>query len=821
AVLLGADQLEPWTLHEQVLTAYEALGYPRHIVGTWAISDNDVEDFVRLAVAADPRKILEVGTFVGVSTMMLALACPKARIFTVDPDFLLAGEMSSAGSVVDGVDPSVTTFDVARRVAARLGVLDRIEFVRGGFAVGDTFSSFLHKDGATIEVVGPKLCREEGPFDFAFVDGLHSAEAVAADLNLVATAVDVAATVVLHDCIGFWGASVRSGVHAFLRGHPDYAFSHPRYAEVYKSIGVLKRRSDGASPVGTVRRPFRTGDVPPLAVQALARLTADMVGPRPIVELTFGAPLLDAAYDGHDYSWLPLEQPAAVTAALKKAKGAAVFSAELLDFAPTPLLADIFHTALKRGSPLVLAMTPPGEEGVAGPESRPIAAVVDLAEQAGGVVYAPPALDIESERYALLPQPPKLGETSLFTSFMVVAAPGGFLDARHRHLLRLSADAASEREQLELQRIHLAAGYRRYYDDWRRTDAKIPALGALLQQTQQEAEEAKAGRAVALSDVRDITSRFTEVSSRFTEVSSRLTELAGSLVELDRQRVEAMAQASNLSLELAAKQAKLEESEARRESLLTTAIEVFEAVDALDAGIADQVQALSPFATDPPPSAPHMRHDEDPDLLDADKIASELASMRANAKWIAGQTLDMAAANAALLADNTALKDALQQILSSTSWRVTAPARGVRSGLGGLANFTRLARASARGRKLVALQTKLNQELASTGAEAVVFDADWYANFYGDVPADKALRHYLMFGEDEGRRPHPKFDPSFYRALYPDVSASKDSPLLHFLTFGLGEGRSPSETMHPLGDKARAAAQSPLQYYATAPAPAV
>ena len=35
-------------LHEQVLSTYEQLGYPRHVVGSWAISENVVDDLVGL-----------------------------------------------------------------------------------------------------------------------------------------------------------------------------------------------------------------------------------------------------------------------------------------------------------------------------------------------------------------------------------------------------------------------------------------------------------------------------------------------------------------------------------------------------------------------------------------------------------------------------------------------------------------------------------------------------------------------------------------------------------------------------------------------------
>jgi predicted O-methyltransferase YrrM len=954
--------IDPQELHGRILSAYEALGYPHNVVGSWAISDNDIDDFIRLAVDADPRKILEVGTFVGVSTMLLALACPKARIVTVDPDFPLSVEMSAAGSDLKGVDETATTFDIARRVAADLGVLDRIRFVRGGFAVGDTFSSQLRKDGETIDVVGPALCAEEGPFDLAFVDGLHFADAVEADLILAAGAIRADAPIILHDCVGFWGANVRSGVFAFLRTRPDYVFSHPRYAQVYKSVGVVRPRGDGRAAPGRTRTPFKAGEVSPPIVQAVARLTAAMVGPRPIVELCFGVPILGEGQSEEGYASVRLggrqasatseaqdRDVAAFAAALAEAEGGAVFSAELLDFAPEPFLARLIKVALARGAPLVLTATPPGEEGVAGPFSRPLAAVVDLVQTAGGVVYAQPALDIEPERYALLPQARHLGETSLFTSFIVVAPPGGFTAAQGRVLAPLSPEAASEREQLELERTHLTAGYRRYYQDWRKVVAaneqaaeRIHLLESQVHTAQGELDEAASNLRTAIevqmataAEVRDFAARFAEIAASLVEfereraaavqsivalseqnagaiatiaaLSQQRDEASGRIAALSEERAEAIATIAVLSQQraealdsvaalsqqrdeavdalealseqyaeamatvaarseqveaerasVAAHAAKLEQAEARhadlsaqadarsraaegerlalaaelevaqarQAALLGVAIDVFGAMDVLDRAAEQQVNALAGLGFEGAPPPMRSPHEDGFDLLDIDAIAPELALMRANAKWITEHTAGAArllkgvqAENEALSRDNLAMKQSVRQIHASTSWRLTAPLRTLRSIPGWLPRLPdlskRLIRAKLRGRKLAAIQQELSRQLPP-GVNAVVFDADWYATVYGDVSAEKALQHYLMFGEEEGRCPHRKFDPDFYRAQYPDVAKRHLFLLLHFLKFGLPEGRSPSEALHPLQDKASAAELSPLEFYARA-----
>ena len=61
------------------------------------------------------------------------------------------------------------------------------------------------------------------------------------------------------------------------------------------------------------------------------------------------------------------------------------------------------------------------------------------------------------------------------------------------------------------------------------------------------------------------------------------------------------------------------------------------------------------------------------------------------------------------------------------------------------------------------------------------FDRTWYLVRNPDVArvGIDPLAHYLRYGENEGRRPSPWFDPAWYRAAYPVPIG--ESPLEHFL----------------------------------------
>ena len=78
--------------------------------------------------------------------------------------------------------------------------------------------------------------------------------------------------------------------------------------------------------------------------------------------------------------------------------------------------------------------------------------------------------------------------------------------------------------------------------------------------------------------------------------------------------------------------------------------------------------------------------------------------------------------------------------------------------------------------------------------EQPLLDPAWYLNQYPDVSKSKLdpVRHYVLFGVEEGRNPNPYFDTRWYLEEYPDVVGSGCNPLLHFLRHGANVGRNPN-----------------------------
>lgn len=123
-------------------------------------------------------------------------------------------------------------------------------------------------------------------------------------------------------------------------------------------------------------------------------------------------------------------------------------------------------------------------------------------------------------------------------------------------------------------------------------------------------------------------------------------------------------------------------------------------------------------------------------------------------------------------------------LLSSTSWRLSAPWRAYR-------------RMVSRLRRLLHGK-KMNP----------LFDREWYLQQYPDVKESEIdpYDHYLRHGAAEGRDPNPLFDTVWYLQQTPDVRERGANPLIHFYLHGAAEGRDP----HPLFSKSWFFQQYPL-----------
>jgi capsular polysaccharide biosynthesis protein len=102
-----------------------------------------------------------------------------------------------------------------------------------------------------------------------------------------------------------------------------------------------------------------------------------------------------------------------------------------------------------------------------------------------------------------------------------------------------------------------------------------------------------------------------------------------------------------------------------------------------------------------------------------------------------------------------------------------------------------------------------------------IFNVDYYRATNNLPSGENAVRHYLKYGWQQGKKPHELFDVFFYLNQYKDVAQSRLEPLSHYLRLGWKQGYNPypffdvSHYLHAYQD-IRMARIEPLQHYITA-----
>ncbi len=535
-------------IRERVLKAFAGVDVPEEVVLRDLPSSGDLESLIESA--GEPTKILQVGGDIGVSTLALALCFPDATIVRVDPDLPTTGTTEGSRGMGWG---AATVGAIAEAAAREAGVASQIEFITGGFSESSTSRSVIGVEeagdqsetrGAT-PIVGPDVCSKLQRCDLAFIGGLTSAEARASDIRLAASILSDAGVIVSLDSVGVAGANVRAGVFEFLRFYPDYTFLHARHGQTQRSFGYLKKRSAGWAG-GYLPRSAAEIEDPNMGVrETLANLVALSFGSRPILEVTIGPPILGAEFRSRGVASRTLRLTATdwnthffdpvidqICTALDHTPGSALFSSDLMDFAPDEFVGRLFRKLADRQTSSLFFATPPGERDISGPRSRPAARIIDLATGQGLTAYAPAGLEFERARHAGSIDSDELGGTARHASFLMFGHADGLRDARDRSIMKITPHGASVREQVELQRIFAEAELKRSRDD----------ASARRASAEQERDEAlRRWRQVEVSSEQERTS----VERTIVALRSELLQLQDERASLVQAKSEAEMTAQN------------------------------------------------------------------------------------------------------------------------------------------------------------------------------------------------------------------------------------------------------------------------------------
>ncbi len=148
----------------------------------------------------------------------------------------------------------------------------------------------------------------------------------------------------------------------------------------------------------------------------------------------------------------------------------------------------------------------------------------------------------------------------------------------------------------------------------------------------------------------------------------------------------------------------------------------------------------------------------------------------------------------------------LAEIYGSTSWRLTAPFRWVgryaRKPVVGLHKLLSVSRLALRNRSAVPLrEARVARALMRSG----LFDPEWYLRANPDVVAAGAdpVRHFLLHGAAEGRKPNPAFDPRRHRLPTELLSCTQIQPRPTLLALAGPQGDRRSAWHRLLGPRSK------------------
>jgi predicted O-methyltransferase YrrM len=227
-----SEQLSPkrhanWGNHWKTVYRYfKDQGIPSGILKNYCINPAEAAQISSIIKKTHPRTILEVGTFIGLSTGVIALArAPESTFVCIDPNL-------PVGFYVNFYTPEVNSAEkggslvFVRQMLKHFGQ-DKSTIVLEGFfshlsAWAREQITTLGGDPEQAVIIGERI-GEYAPYDLAFIDGDHHADSVYSDLSLIHPYLAQNGIIVLHDVSGGWEEEVCAGIAQFIQAHPEFS----------------------------------------------------------------------------------------------------------------------------------------------------------------------------------------------------------------------------------------------------------------------------------------------------------------------------------------------------------------------------------------------------------------------------------------------------------------------------------------------------------------------------------------------------------------------------------------------------------------------
>jgi methyltransferase family protein len=235
---------------QKVYSYFVDQGFPEALLDFVCIHSDEAAQIVNIIKRRNPNSILEIGTFIGLSTGVIALAsAPTSTLVGVDPN-LPIDVLSKRFNYFE----SCGSLTFVRGMLEHFGICQKVILLEGYFSCPS--SSYRERfialggdpgaiDSKKIDIVGERV-GEFAPYDLVFVDGDHSTESVYSDLLLVRHYISENGIIILHDLdpLGYWGRYVHAGIMKFLQDHSGFSMS------INGNLGFLCRESHNPSTLG-------------------------------------------------------------------------------------------------------------------------------------------------------------------------------------------------------------------------------------------------------------------------------------------------------------------------------------------------------------------------------------------------------------------------------------------------------------------------------------------------------------------------------------------------------------------------------------------
>ncbi|MBI4252667.1 class I SAM-dependent methyltransferase [Candidatus Uhrbacteria bacterium] len=212
-------------IHKDVLAMYKHYGIDETILRQWSIFEDDWEIIdTELQQAASLKNVLEVGTFMGVSTFCIAqrLINNDQHLYTIDPNALLETEVPSVDKEFAGGRYTLLgrPQDIAKNIFRATGLKRNIHFLQG------CLDYQRSNDGSqNLRRWSLDFTKKEMKFDFIFIDANHCADAVYSDVSSSTKILADGGVILLHDGRGRWAEEVLYGICKFLEENNNYTVS--------------------------------------------------------------------------------------------------------------------------------------------------------------------------------------------------------------------------------------------------------------------------------------------------------------------------------------------------------------------------------------------------------------------------------------------------------------------------------------------------------------------------------------------------------------------------------------------------------------------